>query len=279
VTRPTDARPTQRAPSPRRARHGALGAFRALGSFGAARGFRGSGALDAFGAFGAFGACGALVVLAACERPATLTPQDSPAPAAIEAPAPFDAAAWAPPAFSPTASEPVQLRTGPGGHGFDVTLRTAGAAAGHERRFGVLSMPTALRTTERTNYPCSSCHVPGRPVIRPDRVGDAHQDIQPVHPAESGATCATCHAGDDVASLRLHSGATLPLDQAYRLCTQCHFAQVDAWAGGAHGKRLDGWRGPRVVMGCADCHDPHAPAIEQRVPYPGPPRPGTGGRR
>ena len=56
------------------------------------------------------------------------------------------------------------------------------------------------------------------------------------------------------------TGERATLDESYRLCAQCHFAQADAWAGGGHGKRLDGWQGRRVVMACTDCHDPHAPA-------------------
>jgi hypothetical protein len=54
------------------------------------------------------------------------------------------------------------------------------------------------------------------------------------------------------------------------LCAQCHFSQAAAWAGGGHGKRLDGWQGRRVVMGCADCHDPHKPGLEPRVPFRAP---------
>ena len=100
------------------------------------------------------------------------------------------------------------------------------------------------------------------------RIADAHDNIKPVHPAETGAVCSTCHAADNVELLPLKEAVGVPrLDQAYRLCAQCHFQQVDAWAGGAHGKRLDGWEGRRVVMGCADCHDPHKPAVEPRMPF------------
>jgi hypothetical protein len=70
--------------------------------------------------------------------------------------------------------------------------------------------------------------------------------------------------------LVLENGKRATLDENYRLCADCHFAQVDAWAHGAHGKRLDGWQGRRVVMGCADCHDPHQPALERRIPFRAP---------
>jgi hypothetical protein len=107
-------------------------------------------------------------------------------------------------------------------------------------------------------------------ILADERIKDAHQNIQPLHPAQTGATCSTCHAADNVELLALKSGERATLDHTYRLCAQCHFNQAESWAGGAHGKRLDGWQGRRVVMGCADCHDPHNPAIESRIPFRAP---------
>ena len=175
-----------------------------------------------------------------------------------------------PSALVTVASEPVQGRSGPGGAPFEVALRTAGRASHLQRRIGGRTFALGLRTTDvaLTEYPCSSCHQ-GRVVTGP-RDPDVHQNIQPVHPAESGAACATCHVTSAVDRLALPDGETVSLDHAYRLCAQCHFSQVDAWAGGSHGKRLDGWRGRRVVMGCADCHDPHRPTLTKRVPFAGP---------
>jgi hypothetical protein len=158
---------------------------------------------------------------------------------------------------------------------FEVARRTPEAISGHARRIGVATFDLALRlrTPDLTQYPCTSCHVAGEIVVTPGRIDDAHRDIQPVHPAETGATCGTCHSADDVEMLELLSGERVQLDQAYLMCAQCHFAQVDAWGGGGHGKRLDGWQGRRVVMGCADCHDPHNPSLEPRSPFAGPPLP------
>jgi hypothetical protein len=170
-------------------------------------------------------------------------------------------------------------RLGPGEQPFEVARRTPDAPDQLSRRIGVETFDLALRVRrpELTQYPCTSCHLGEALALGVDRIGDAHRDLRPVHPSETGATCGTCHSAADVEHLVLFSGETVAIDHSYRLCAQCHFDQLNSWAGGGHGKRLDGWHGRRVVMGCADCHDPHAPALEPRVPYPGPTLPRTGG--
>jgi hypothetical protein len=179
-------------------------------------------------------------------------------------------------------SIPVELvegRTGPGGRPFYVARRTAGGTAHLSGQIGTETFRLGLRVREPelTQYPCASCHQ-GTELVNDGEVRDgeaAHQNIQPVHPAETGAQCTTCHAYNNVATLTLQQGDTASMDHVYRLCAQCHFSQVDAWAQGAHGKRLVGWRGRRVVMGCTDCHNPHEPAAEPRIPYAGPSLPGA----
>lgn len=160
-------------------------------------------------------------------------------------------------------------RTGPGGDPFDVVLRTPGVPSGHARRFGTRTMRTALRlrSPDLSQFPCGACHVGARLAEGVERIPDAHVDIRALHPAETGAACTSCHAAADVELLVLQSGDVTALDHAYRLCAQCHFRQTDAWAAGAHGKRLDGWQGRRVVMNCTDCHDPHQPSLETRMPF------------
>lgn len=103
-----------------------------------------------------------------------------------------------------------------------------------------------------------------------DRIEDAHADIQATHPEAAGTTCTFCHVADSVELLALHDASTTTLDHAYRLCAQCHVSETRDWAAGVHGKRLEGWYGRRIVMNCADCHDPHRPGLEPRIPYPGP---------
>lgn len=161
---------------------------------------------------------------------------------------------------------------GPGERPFEVTVRTVDPVSSTSRKFGNITLRTALRARapDIGQFPCTSCHL-GRAIVMTDeRVKDAHQNIKPVHPRQTGAVCSTCHSPDDVELLALKSGERATLDHTYRLCAQCHFSQAEAWAAGAHGKRLDGWQGRRVVLGCGDCHDPHRPSIEKRVPFRAP---------
>ncbi|HEU5304422.1 MAG TPA: hypothetical protein VFU40_07240 [Gemmatimonadales bacterium] len=175
-----------------------------------------------------------------------------------------------PGALKTVPSTPVRGWKGPGGQPFEVALRTSEHESGHARRFGSITLETALRTRTLDQYPCTLCHLGRSLVMQAKRVADAHQDIRPVHPDQTGSLCSTCHAASDVEQLVLESGERATLDESYRLCAQCHFTQAEAWAQGAHGKRLDGWQGRRVVMGCADCHDPHDPALRPRMPFRAP---------
>jgi hypothetical protein len=165
--------------------------------------------------------------------------------------------------------EEVIGRVGPDGRSFEVAIRSDGQATHLMRRFGSRNMELGARvgSPALSQYDCAACHTGTGDVPRGGRIADAHRNIDPVHPRETGATCTGCHAPESVEMLVLGNGERTTLDHAYRLCAQCHAPQVEAWAAGAHGKRIDGWQGRRVVMGCADCHDPHKPALERRIPF------------
>jgi hypothetical protein len=169
-------------------------------------------------------------------------------------------------------SAPVTGFTGPGGKPFEVALRSAVPEAGHARQFGTIALSVSLRdhSASLNQYPCTSCHAGATVTMVTQRVKDAHQNIRPVHPRRVGAVCATCHAPEAVDQLVLRRGTRVAMDESYRLCAECHTKQAETWAGGGHGKRLDGWEGRRVVMSCADCHDPHDPAVKKRIPFRAP---------
>ncbi len=167
-------------------------------------------------------------------------------------------------------ADTVQGWRGPGGRSFEVARRTPGRTMHLSRRIGQATFPLAARlgAGALSQYPCSACHE--GELAMGDRIEDAHADIQATHPEAAGTTCTFCHVADSVELLALHDASTTTLDHAYRLCAQCHVSETRDWAAGVHGKRLEGWYGRRIVMNCADCHDPHRPGLEPRIPYPGP---------
>ena len=116
--------------------------------------------------------------------------------------------------------------------------------------FGTITLPIALRSRAAalSQYPCTSCHQGRKVVMANKRISDAHNNIQPVHPDQTGAVCSTCHSADDVELLTLKSGERATLDESYRLCAQCHFEQADAWAGGG------AWQTARRLGGAARGH-------------------------
>lgn len=168
----------------------------------------------------------------------------------------------------------------------DTTLRTLktiphvpveGIAGPNDSAFFVKS-----RQHELPPASCSACHADMPPTsaasLAPVERRTMHLDVTLNHASADSMDCQTCHDAAGPAALQMLNGRRVSFDHAYQLCAQCHFQQVRDWAGGAHGKRLAGWRGRRVVNNCADCHDPHAPAIEARLPDPGPRFPNTGGQ-
>lgn len=128
---------------------------------------------------------------------------------------------------------------------------------------------TEKRTPELTSFPCSSCHL--KPLDKM-QVGQstgkkqAHWEIQISHAKENTMNCLTCHAKDNLDALTSLTGELIPMDESYKLCSQCHSTQFNDWQGGAHGKELTGWAPPRVAKNCVSCHNPHKPAFPSRFP-------------
>jgi hypothetical protein len=130
-------------------------------------------------------------------------------------------------------------------------------------RFFVLARTPALE-----KYPCSTCHAvpPGRMRAAAGSPRRAHWDLRLRHAPAAVMTCTTCHAAEALDALRTLQGARVDFDHSYQVCAQCHTRQANDWAAGAHGKRAGGWAPPRVVLACAECHDPHQPRWDTRWP-------------
>lgn len=212
------------------------------------------------------------IVNAACDASASASHATRAADSVPATPDTAERATLQPGALETVAAAPVSDWLGPDGKPFEVALRTADPVSALSRRFGNITLRTSLRmrAPDLGQYPCTSCHLGRAMVLAERRVAGTHENIKAVHPVQTGGACSTCHSAANVELLALKSGERATLDHTYRLCAQCHFSQANAWAAGAHGKRLDGWQGRRVLMGCADCHDPHRPAIEPRIPFRGP---------
>jgi len=137
--------------------------------------------------------------------------------------------------------------------------------AGHPDR---PKFSTLTRTPVIEKYPCSTCHtVPlarmRAPAGAPRR---AHWSVTLRHAPAAVMSCATCHAPETPDSLRALGGAPVGFDHSYQVCAQCHSRQAGDWASGAHGKRAGGWAPPRVILPCAQCHNPHEPRWDTRWP-------------
>ena len=129
---------------------------------------------------------------------------------------------------------------------------------------GVFRVETRKDKLER--FKCSQCHN-NQPVSAANAAETAHGDIALDHGnKDKQLACFTCHQKDNRDLLVTEKGATIDMDHSYELCGQCHFRQNLDWIGGAHGKRVGGWAGDRVVKNCASCHNPHAPRFEKRWP-------------
>jgi hypothetical protein len=125
------------------------------------------------------------------------------------------------------------------------------------------------RKNEIKSFPCSNCH--SKPLaqlqLEQEAIGKkAHWDIELVHANTEVMNCKTCHKDAVSDQLVMLSGRNVSFDQSYKLCGQCHSTQIKDWIGGAHGKRLGGWKPPRLINTCVNCHNPHKPAFESRWP-------------
>ena len=125
---------------------------------------------------------------------------------------------------------------------------------------------TETRKEKMERFKCSQCHN-NKPVSVPNAAEMAHGDIALNHGSpDKPLSCYTCHNKEERDFLVTEAGTKIDMDHSYQMCGQCHFRQKKDWVGGAHGKRLSYWAGPRVVTNCASCHNPHSPRFEKRWP-------------
>ena len=123
------------------------------------------------------------------------------------------------------------------------------------------------RKGEITSYSCLECHSKPLHEMQSDTlVKKAHWNIKMNHADDNTMNCVTCHNGNNMNTLKGITGKEIDFNLSYKLCGQCHTNQFKDWAGGAHGKRIGGWAPPRASMTCVNCHNPHDPHFETRLP-------------
>jgi len=119
--------------------------------------------------------------------------------------------------------------------------------------------------TERKD--CARCHKPGEEPYRDETLPpgqDAHWDTTMHHAADM--ECFSCHKKENPEQLISVLDREATLESGYLLCGSCHKDQYHSWLGGAHGKRVSGWNGVRVIKNCSACHIPHSPARGKSIP-------------
>ncbi len=116
---------------------------------------------------------------------------------------------------------------------------------------------------------CSDCHEAEDFDPEPRRLRTRH--VKKIDHGGNRFWCYTCHAGDNIDYLRTSSNERIEFAESYKICGSCHADRTKDWYYGAHGKRVSGWQGDRVILVCTHCHDPHKPAVAPRAPLPRPP--------
>ena len=125
---------------------------------------------------------------------------------------------------------------------------------------------TESRKDKIQRFKCSQCHN-NKPVRVENAAEIAHGEVVLNHGSQARPlSCYTCHKKDERDFLVTEQGTKIDMDHSYQMCGQCHFRQKKDWVGGAHGKRISFWAGPRVVKNCTGCHDPHSPRFKKRWP-------------
>lgn len=121
---------------------------------------------------------------------------------------------------------------------------------------------------------CSTCHTTKEVSVLPESADELRAFHTGLQVAHGSNRCASCHVSRPLAApmLRLADGTELPMNDALKLCAQCHGPQYRDYKAGAHGGMQGAWdlsRGGRVRNHCVDCHDPHLPKPPQVLPAAG----------
>lgn len=119
---------------------------------------------------------------------------------------------------------------------------------------------------------CIQCHGWREAITAPRLLNQPHQARAMAHGSRS-LWCLDCHLPESPEELRVAVAKSVPYAQAHLSCMTCHAKTVRAWQHGIHGKRMENWRGARIMARCSVCHNPHDTAWKQRLSVAPPSRP------
>ena len=120
-------------------------------------------------------------------------------------------------------------------------------------------------------YRCDECHALFPSPPETERTLTQHREIVLEHGINK--RCFNCHNLRDRNTYADDKGDPIPWDQPQLLCAKCHGPVYRDWTHGVHGRTNGYWdttRGPRELLRCVRCHDPHAPAFPPLTPAPPP---------
>jgi hypothetical protein len=133
---------------------------------------------------------------------------------------------------------------------------------------------------DASDYECNICHEKNKPIkIKFDVDNNIilpkeHLDIVLGHGTHKrNNNCYNCHDESNLELLQTRDGRQLKLVDSTPLCGSCHGPTYRDWEAGVHGRTSGFWDrelGDYSRLGCASCHNPHAPKFPGREPAPGP---------
>lgn len=145
--------------------------------------------------------------------------------------------------------------------------------SGHVLFSGVPAFGVIPSKRDPDMHPCADCHTWAVSNLEPRKMLEPHDNFLLQHGLHGKGKfwCFTCHDLDGKGGIRTLEGEKLAFDDAYIVCAQCHPREAEDWSFGAHGKRVENWRGERRILNCTACHYQHSPAIKPRRAEPPPP--------